>query len=141
MHNDVRVLILEYVDEMQALEEFIELFNDYYFFLETRFSTVEDIISFLCFIQMKLPGVYMFKCLGCCRECGNERDGTWSYIPSGPHDVLITVNTLLEFVRQTDQICEHEALHKIFKHQNTAFILLKPRDARETATSPETGGC
>jgi hypothetical protein len=143
MNEDVSGLIIKYCREMDALRELLRKMREHYGFLESvRFESLNDVLRFQIFLQMQLPNVRIFMCTGVpsCAECDHLRQGVWAYLPqlAGFPSRIMTVGTIVEFIRETDQCCEHEVVTQIFKSGETLHILIKDDRFGETPPATQT---
>ena len=136
MNEDVIGLITRYCREMDALRTLLREMKEHYGFLESAcFESLDDVLRFDIFLQMEL-NVNMFVCTGVpsCGDCNHLRQGVWVYLPQGP----MTVGTIVEFLRETNQCCEHEVVSQMFKSGETLQILIKDVRTRDAPSTTQT---
>ena len=123
MNTDVIKLIFCYKNEFENLEQLLNGFKAYYRFLPVHFDSLDDILKFMVFLQFELPAT-IFQVTGVpgCVECDHQRGGVWTSV-FGRDDM--TVETVFEFLRSTDQLCQHELVQNIFVREDIVHILVK----------------
>ncbi len=136
MNEDVIGLIIRYCREMDALRTLLRDMKKHYGFLESAcFESLDDVLRFEVFLQMEL-NVNMFMCTGVpsCGDCDHLRHGVWLYISQDS----MSVGTIVEFLRESNQCCEHEVVSQMFKSGETLNILIKDVRTRDATSITQT---
>lgn len=147
MHQDVLALIRRYAHEMTVLESLLREFRAKFHYLEAvRFETLDDMVKFTCFANMRLNGVHVMQFLGLSAcQCHCHRDCflyiyTESIFTSNP----MTMGNVFRFIEESEMVCEHEKVTGFVVSGETIYILMKRTPvevnerARETTAPAET---
>jgi len=122
--TDILNLIFEYKRNFENLEELLREMNKCYNFLKgVKFDDFDDVLRFFLFISKDLENISLFHFSGGCNNCHETRSGYWSYT-FGSQPENTTIGTILEFIRQTNQLCQHECVKEINLSSTCAYISL-----------------
>jgi hypothetical protein len=129
MHQDVQDLIRQYAREMTVLEALLQEFRDKFHYLDSvQFDTLDDMVKFVCFAQLRLNGVHIIQFLGLSEcQCICHRD-SFIFIHSsiwGTADEVMTMANVFRFIENGDIVCEHEKVAGFLVREETIHIIVK----------------
>ena len=137
MIPEIKSLILGYAREMEALEHMLRRCREKYSFLDgVEFEVLDDVVRLACLSLVELEAATIqFQDSRCgCHLMRNV--GVWVYTPMITEERKLTVGVLLDFVRESGLLCQHERMSGFVMCEDSVTIIVN--NAGETPATTET---
>ena len=128
--EQVLQLIFLYAKQMEALADLLREMNENYHFVEgASFTTLEDVLQFNALSEVEFPDVVLIKFspTTCdCTACELRNWGVWIYSPGlAQLPTTLTIGSVLDFVKTSNLLCQHELVTGFAVHDESVTVLLK----------------